>query len=758
MENGYVPEPVFKATIADEELADAGGDGLIDDPNTLNINPEPAALQSAMVGTQTSQPQIQVSALAPPPQNTTASAASQATAAVPLIFKGGGSGITKIEETLEGKKSNWTTWSESMIMLFNLNDIVDFVVNWVLHPDQAHDPVGAKNLRYNNAYAKLCIDNNTAPSKKVHMQGCGTAHKMWENPKLMYKSTDYMVYMDQLKNTLEIRATEGMNIPDHLVKLKKSWDKLTLFCNHNKLMGDTFFKHIIAQSLPRSWNTFTNPFVRGHVDEVDKDPQKCVDSQKLIGLIRQEYNLIESQKKQETKAQKQNKKNNSSFANRLSESTGKRKQGASNGSLGLRKKVYCNHCGRDNHKKKDCKYLGQKKCADCNHFHKGDKCWIPQASSTKCPWKGKEKKGDSSNKRQKQSHRAEDGAEANNATIHGAFVSLLAATITGIDDIDTGDDEKIEIYHYQSDLYDPNKTDSIGLKSVNVAFPNVTSSSVVPQNEDLFEWIADSASTVHVTNRRDAFATYTPVLDIKVTGIGGVQVFAVGKGTVYLSSKCNGKYNIICLQNVLHILCNQNNLLSVIRWNKASGRNAHFEEQEVTLNSDRDTTIMKGDRRNSKLYRITFNIASPPDENPIPDLICFSARMSIPWEIQHKHFGHIAYSGLEKLVCLDLVDGLNIDTYSPKPDCIVCMEAKLFEAPYGPATAQDTKVGELTHINLWEKYDKRSINDNQYYLLLIDDAVRHIMIKFLKTKDQATQKVKDYMTYLKARGASLCVI
>ena len=68
-------------------------------------------------------------------------------------------------------------------------------------------------------------------------------------------------YTDQLKATLEIRATEGTNILEHLSKLKKNWDKLTLFSDHNKLMGDAFFKRVIAQSLPRSWNAFTNPFV-----------------------------------------------------------------------------------------------------------------------------------------------------------------------------------------------------------------------------------------------------------------------------------------------------------------------------------------------------------------------------------------------------------------------------------------------------------------------------------------------------------------
>ena len=302
MDNGYVPEPAHQATITDEDLTGAGVDDLIDDPETLDLDPGPAAPQIAMAGMQTIQQPVQSIQLVPAPSNTSAPVASQATAAVPLILKGGGSGITKIEETLEGKKNNWTTWSESMMTLFDLNDVVDFVVSQVPHPERARNPVGTKNWRYNNAYAKLCIDNNTAPSEKVHTQGCMTAHKMWENLKLMYESTDYMVYTDQLKATLEIRATEGTNIPEHLSKLKKNWDKLTLFSDHNKLMGDVFFKRVIAQSLPRSWNAFTNPFVQGHVDKADKDPKKRVDSQKLIRMIRQEFELIESQKKQDMKA------------------------------------------------------------------------------------------------------------------------------------------------------------------------------------------------------------------------------------------------------------------------------------------------------------------------------------------------------------------------------------------------------------------------------------------------------------------------
>ena len=65
-----------------------------------------------------------------------------------------------------------------------------------------------------------------------------------------------------------------------------------------------------------------------------------------------------------------------------------------------------------------------------------------------------------------------------------------------------------------------------------------------------------------------------------------------------------------------------------------------------------------------------------------------------------------------------------------------------------------TEPGELTHTDLWGKYPTRSINGNHYYISLLDDKTRRVRIRFLKTKDEAAQAVKDYITYLKAQGKS----
>ena len=93
-----------------------------------------------------------------------------------------------------------------------------------------------------------------------------------------------------------------------------------------------------------------------------------------------------------------------------------------------------------------------------------------------------------------------------------------------------------------------------------------------------------------------------------------------------------------------------------------------------------------------------------------------------------------------------------------KPDCIVCTEVKMSQSLYGPASVKFTEPGELTHVNLWGKYNVKSIHGNSYYLLLIDDASHFTTVEFLKTKNQELQKIKDYMAYLKARDCSPCAI
>ena len=356
---------------------------------------------------------------------------------------------------LDSKKNNWISWSQSMRNLFEMSDVVEYIEGTVPCPDPKVDPVGAKNWRWNNGFAKILIDNCTEDEEKLNTQGCQTAHEMWENLRSQFESQDCLVYTDLLQTIFELRATEGSNIVEHLAKLKKLWDQLgrMMFSEGSALENDVLFKRVIAQSLPRSWNSFTNQFVRGPINLVDKDPKTRTTSQQMIGMIKHEYYLNESQKKKEAKAQK--KSNGPSQARRMAGPSG-----SNAGTSGSLPKKHCSHCGRDNHNKPDCKYKDMTKCETCNLFHNGE-CWQPGA---KRQWKGKGKEPPS--KKKKDSHDAGSSAQAN-MVVEGKFVALQT--------------------EHESD----DETDS----DVNVSSGSKNDKAVYN-----YEWLADSAATIHVTN------------------------------------------------------------------------------------------------------------------------------------------------------------------------------------------------------------------------------------------------------------------
>ena len=51
---------------------------------------------------------------------------------------------------------------------------------------------------------------------------------------------------------------------------------------------------------------------------------------------------------------------------------------------------------------------------------------------------------------------------------------------------------------------------------------------------DLYDWLADTGTTSHITHRCDAFATYEMIPKVKVSGVGGVHSFAIGRSRMDL--------------------------------------------------------------------------------------------------------------------------------------------------------------------------------------------------------------------------------
>jgi hypothetical protein len=96
----------------------------------------------------------------------------------------------------------------------------------------------------------------------------------------------------------------------------------------------------------------------------------------------------------------------------------------------------------------------------------------------------------------------------------------------------------------------------------------------------------------------------------------------------------------------------------------------------------------------------------------------------------------------------NLVDGFSVDTQSQKPDCIACSKSKQTVEPFSKTTERKTELRELTHIDVWGKYSVASINQNNYYILFVNDSKKFSTTEFrsdsefLKQKGEAQQKIK----------------
>ena len=69
-----------------------------------------------------------------------------------------------------------------------------------------------------------------------------------------------------------------------------------------------------------------------------------------------------------------------------------------------------------------------------------------------------------------------------------------------------------------------------------------------------------------------------------------------------------------------------------------------------------------------------------------------------------------------------MVEGLEVNMNTPKLDCVACTESKQNVEPFPKVTNRNMQTGDLNHIDLWGKYSIRSINGNQYYIMMVDDA------------------------------------
>lgn len=131
---------------------------------------------------------------------------------------------------------------------------------------------------------------------------------------------------------------------------------------------------------------------------------------------------------------------------------------------------------------------------------------------------------------------------------------------------------------------------------------------------------------------------------------------------------------------------------------------------ELTLITKNGIPVARGTKIGNNLYQmqVALRTLNTKVMSAITPQCFVTNEPAQSWETWHKRFGHIGYSGLQQMLDHDLVDGFSVDTQTPKPDCVTCTEAKQSVEPFGPHSDRKTKPGDLTHIDLWGKFDTKA--------------------------------------------------
>jgi hypothetical protein len=201
--------------------------------------------------------------------------------------------VSSAIQPLDREKRNWTTWSRAMTRIFQLLDAQEYISSTLPLPNPAIHPNAAHNWHYNNTYLIMLISNHIVESEHIHTNNCNTAHQTWNNLRKYHQLSTYQIFIDKCRVLESIKANNGNNISDHLIKLKKQWKTIKLFDKelYQQMVNNTLFKKQIVTSMPCSWDSFNANYVKCFLDDdaMDIDEKKRVNSQELIGIICQEY-------------------------------------------------------------------------------------------------------------------------------------------------------------------------------------------------------------------------------------------------------------------------------------------------------------------------------------------------------------------------------------------------------------------------------------------------------------------------------------
>ncbi|GJZ69748.1 putative ribonuclease H-like domain-containing protein [Tanacetum coccineum] len=250
--------------------------------------------------------------------------------------------------------------------------------------------------------------------------------------------------------------------------------------------------------------------------------------------------------------------------------------------------------------------------------------------------------------------------------------------------------------------------------------------------------IIDSGCSRHMTGNKAYLADFQ---DFN----GGPVAFGGSKG--YITGKGKIKTGKLDFEDVSFVKELQPfNLFSVSQMCDKKNKVLFTDSECLVLSPDfklpdENQILLKVPRQNN-MY--SFNL-----ENIVPlgGLACLIAKAttdeSNKW---HRRLGHVNFKNLNRLVKGNLVRGLPTKLFQNDHTCVACQKGKQHKASCkAKLVSSISHTLQLLHMDLFGPTSVRSINHKTYCLVITDDFSRFSWTFFLRTKDETSAILKDFI-------------
>nr|GEW67352.1 retrovirus-related Pol polyprotein from transposon TNT 1-94 [Tanacetum cinerariifolium] len=150
-----------------------------------------------------------------------------------------------------------------------------------------------------------------------------------------------------------------------------------------------------------------------------------------------------------------------------------------------------------------------------------------------------------------------------------------------------------------------------------------------------------------------------------------------------------------------------------------------------------------GTPRQHNMYSIDLNNIVPHK-----DLTCLVAKASTDESmLWHRRLGHLNFKTMNRLVRHNLVKGLPSKCFNNDHTCVACLKEKQHKASCKTKLVNSvTKPLYTLHMDLFGLTSVSSLNHKWYCLVVTDDFSRFTWTFFLKTKDETSGILRNFIT------------